>query len=111
MHGCRHTIIPDRIEAGTYLIMAAAMGDGVIVDNVIPQHLESLIAKLREMGVPVEEGDDRDICFPGGKVESRGYQNISLSWISDRFTTTDDGFVDEGRRNEHRNGYNLYGPL
>ena len=46
LHGCKHTIIPDRIEAGTYIILGAAVGEGVIVDNVIPQHLESLIAKL-----------------------------------------------------------------
>ena len=59
LHGCRHTIIPDRIEAGTYMIIAAAVGDGVLIDNVIPQHLESLIAKLREMGVAVEERDDQ----------------------------------------------------
>ncbi|MED3623845.1 UDP-N-acetylglucosamine 1-carboxyvinyltransferase [Neobacillus thermocopriae] len=59
LHGCRHTIIPDRIEAGTYMILGAAMGEGVVIDNVIPTHLESLIAKLREMGVYVETGDDR----------------------------------------------------
>lgn len=59
LHGCRHTIIPDRIEAGTYTIMAAAMGEEVIIDNVIPTHLESLTAKLREMGVYVEEEDER----------------------------------------------------
>lgn len=59
LHGCRHTIIPDRIEAGTYMILASAMGRGVLVDNVIPYHLESLIAKLREMGVSVETSDDQ----------------------------------------------------
>ncbi|CEG29210.1 UDP-N-acetylglucosamine 1-carboxyvinyltransferase [Bacillus sp. B-jedd] len=59
LHGCRHTIIPDRIEAGTYIILGAAMGEGVLVDNVIPQHLESLIAKLSEMGVCIEAGDDQ----------------------------------------------------
>lgn len=59
LHGCKHTIIPDRIEAGTYLIIGAAMGEGITIDNVIPQHLESLIAKLREMGVPVEVYDDQ----------------------------------------------------
>ncbi|MCR6112377.1 UDP-N-acetylglucosamine 1-carboxyvinyltransferase [Bacillus sp. A301a_S52] len=58
LHGCRHSIIPDRIEAGTYMIMAAAMGKGVKVDNVIPLHLESLSSKLREMGILVEDGDD-----------------------------------------------------
>lgn len=59
LHGCRHTIIPDRIEAGTYMIIAAAIGDGILIDNVIPQHLEPLIAKLREMGVTIEERDDQ----------------------------------------------------
>ena len=59
LHGCRHTIIPDRIEAGTYIIIGAAVGDGVLVDNVIPQHLESLIAKLREMGVSIESSDEQ----------------------------------------------------
>lgn len=59
LHGCRHTIIPDRIEAGTYMIIGAAVGEGVLIDNVIPQHLESLIAKLREMGIQIETGDDQ----------------------------------------------------
>ncbi|GGD00779.1 MULTISPECIES: UDP-N-acetylglucosamine 1-carboxyvinyltransferase [Pontibacillus] len=59
LNGCQHTIIPDRIEAGTYTIMAAAKGEEVIIDNVIPLHLESLIAKLREMGIVVETRDDQ----------------------------------------------------
>lgn len=59
LDGCRHTIIPDRIEAGTFMILAAAAGDGIVIDNVIPLHLESLTAKLREMNVPVEIGDDQ----------------------------------------------------
>lgn len=59
LEGCRHTIIPDRIEAGTFMILGAATGSGVLIDNVIPHHLESLTAKLREMGVHVEAGDDQ----------------------------------------------------
>lgn len=59
LHGCLHTIIPDRIEAGTYVIAAAAQGEDVIIDNVIPEHLESLLAKLREMGVVIEQGDEQ----------------------------------------------------
>ena len=55
LHGCVHTIIPDRIEAGTYVIAAAARGEDVLIDNVIPEHLESLIAKLKEMGVKIEQ--------------------------------------------------------
>ncbi len=46
-----HDFLPDRIEAGTFLAMAAAMGDGVEIHNIIPEHLESFTAKLIEMGV------------------------------------------------------------
>ncbi|WP_080872333.1 UDP-N-acetylglucosamine 1-carboxyvinyltransferase [Oceanobacillus timonensis] len=59
LHGCTHTIIPDRIEAGTYAIAAAAMGKEVVIDNVIPQHMESLIAKLREMNIDIESHNDQ----------------------------------------------------
>lgn len=70
LHGCRHTIIPDRIEAGTYIIAAAAAGKEVVIDNVIPQHLESLLAKLREMGVTIKESDDQLYVSPGKKLKS-----------------------------------------
>lgn len=70
LHGCRHTIIPDRIEAGTYMILGAAMGQGVLIDNVIPQHLESLIAKLREMGVSIETGDDQVFVTGAEKLKA-----------------------------------------
>lgn len=70
LHGCRHTIIPDRIEAGTYAIAAAAQGQEVIIDNVISQHIESLIAKLREMGVTVEESDEQLLIRPNGQLNS-----------------------------------------
>jgi len=66
LHGTRHTIIPDRIEAGTFMIMAAAAGDGVTIDNVIPFHVEALTAKLREMGVDIVEGEEQ-IFIPKSK--------------------------------------------
>ncbi len=66
--GCMHTIIPDRIEAGTYTIMAAAQGEDVLIDNVIPQHLEPLLAKLREMGVEIEEGEEQLRIRPAKKL-------------------------------------------
>ena len=69
LHGCQHTIIPDRIEAGTYIILAAAAGEGILIDNVIPQHLESLIAKLREMGVGIEIKDDQMYVRPAEKMK------------------------------------------
>lgn len=53
-----HTIIPDRIEAGTFMIAVTASGGSALINGVIPRHLESVTAKLRETGVVVEEGDD-----------------------------------------------------
>jgi len=53
-----HTIIPDRIEAGTYLSLAAAIGDGVTLHNIIPEHLESFTSKMIEMGVELQIGED-----------------------------------------------------
>ncbi|MCD1025862.1 UDP-N-acetylglucosamine 1-carboxyvinyltransferase [Enterococcus sp. SMC-9] len=68
LHGCRHAIIPDRIEAGTYLALAAACGDGIKVHNVIYEHLESYIAKLEELGVPMEISEDTIEVFPVEKL-------------------------------------------
>lgn len=70
LNGCQHTIIPDRIEAGTYTIAAAAAGEEVIIDNVIPQHLESLLAKLREMGVSIEETDEQLVVSSKDRLTS-----------------------------------------
>src|SRR5690606_6872028 len=58
MNGCRHSVISDRIQAGTYMIMAAATRGNVLIDNVIQKHLEALTAKLTEMGVKVIEYDE-----------------------------------------------------
>lgn len=58
LNACEYSIIPDQIEAGTFMIAAAATKGNVIIDNVIPKHLESVTAKLLEMGVQVVEGDD-----------------------------------------------------
>ena len=54
----KHTVIPDRIEAGTHMVAAAITGGDVVVENVIPEHVESVIAKLRETGAKVEVGED-----------------------------------------------------
>ena len=58
LHGTTYSIIPDQIEAGTYMAAAAATSGDVLIKNVIPKHLESISAKLEEMGVTVEEFDD-----------------------------------------------------
>lgn len=59
-----HTIIPDRIEAGTYLSMAAAVGDGILVKNVIKEHMEAFTAKLIEMGVKLKINEDSIFVYP-----------------------------------------------
>lgn len=58
MRGTRHSVIPDRIEAGTYMIAGAIKGQNYRVNNIIPTHMESLTSKLQEIGVEIEEGDD-----------------------------------------------------
>ncbi len=58
LHGCNYAIIPDMIEAGTFMLAAAATKGSVEIKNVIPRHLESITAKLREMGVEVIEDDE-----------------------------------------------------
>lgn len=64
LHGCRHSIIPDRIEAGTYLSLAAAAGEGITIKNVIYEHLESYIAKLEEIGVRMDISEDEIYVYP-----------------------------------------------
>ena len=61
LHSCFHEVIPDRIEAGTYLIIGALLGKKLKIDNMIPNHLEALIAKLKESGVNMEIGLDNII--------------------------------------------------
>lgn len=67
LHGVSHQMIPDRIEAGTYLTAAAAMGDGVRINNVIYEHIESFVAKLREMGVDMTIEQDAIYVHPTTK--------------------------------------------
>ena len=58
LHGCEYSIIPDMIEAGTFMVAAAATKGDLYIDNVIPKHLETITAKLIDMGVNVEEYDE-----------------------------------------------------
>lgn len=58
LKGCIHDVIPDRIEAGTYIILASAIGENVLIKNVIPQHIDALLSKLEEIGVEFEVNVD-----------------------------------------------------
>ena len=68
LHGGSYTIIPDQIEAGTYMVACAAAGGEVRVKNVIPRHLESISAKLREMGVGVTAYEDSVVVKSSGRL-------------------------------------------
>ncbi|MBO4894634.1 MAG: UDP-N-acetylglucosamine 1-carboxyvinyltransferase [Clostridia bacterium] len=68
LHGCQYSIIPDQIEAGTYMLAAAATNGDVIINNVIPKHLESISTKLLECGVTVEEYDECIRVCGNGRV-------------------------------------------
>lgn len=63
LYGGEYAIIPDQIEAGTYMVAAAATGGRVVIKNVIPKHLDSISAKLQEAGVTIEENDDYVVVF------------------------------------------------
>ncbi len=69
LHGCTYAIIPDMIEAGTYMIAAAATCGNLRITNVIPKHLESISAKLVEMGVDVIEDDNYVIVSRRGPLD------------------------------------------
>ena len=73
LHGCTYKIVPDMIEAGTYMVAAAAVGGEVVVKNVIPKHMETVTAKLLEAGVGVDI-DDSEITVRS----DRNFRGISL---------------------------------
>lgn len=68
LHGATYSIIPDQIEAGTYMVATAATGGEVLIKNVIPKHLESISAKLEEMGVKITENDDSILVKRTGPI-------------------------------------------
>ena len=119
MYGTTYSIIPDQIEAGTYMAAAAVTGGDIVVKNVIPKHLESITAKLQEMGVDVEEYDDAVRVFrqrplvhcnvktmphPGFPTDMQPQMGILLSLAEGTSILTEDvwdnrfRYIDELRR-------------
>lgn len=70
LKGCFSEVIPDRIEAGTYIIAGALTGHNLRIENIIPEHVESLTFKLKEIGVPIEIGDDYAIVSKTSNMKS-----------------------------------------
>ncbi len=76
LHGCTYAIIPDMIEAGTYMTAVAATGGKLKITDVIPKHLESISAKLEEMGCVIEEFDDSIIISREGDLKKTNIKTM-----------------------------------
>lgn len=76
LHGCTYSIIPDQIEAGTFMMAAAATRGDIVIKDVIPKHLESIAAKLLEMGCKLVEGDDWIRVIAEGEVGSTNVKTL-----------------------------------
>ena len=70
MNGCEHQVIPDRIEAGSFLVAAAITGGELIVENVIPDHIKPVIAKLVEVGCEITEGESSLLIRTKGRLQA-----------------------------------------
>lgn len=105
MRGGSYSIIPDQIEAGTFMLLAAASGGDVLVRNIIPKHMECLVSKLEEMGVSITEYDDsirisrtgelrgtsvRTMPYPGFPTDLQPQMVALLSTVKGRSTVTED---------------------
>jgi len=77
LHPAEHQIIPDRIEAGTYMVAAAITGGDIKINNVIPEHLRALTAKLQETGVEIETGDDYIRVRGTGRLQAVDVKTMS----------------------------------
>ena len=75
LHGSEYQIIPDRIEAGSYMCMAAAMGEEVVLNNIVPKH-EALTVKLRELGVDIQIDDEKAIIR-----KQSPYKNVDIKTL------------------------------
>ena len=76
LHGGTHSIIPDQIEAGTFMAAVAAAGGQVLIKNIIPKHLECITAKMTEMGVEVTEFDDSVLVRRTGKLTKTNVKTL-----------------------------------
>ena len=101
LHGGNYSIIPDQIEAGTFMAAVAACGGSVLVKNVIPRHLECITAKLREMSVEVTEFDDAVLVRREGKLTKTNIKHPAVPGLPDRHAAADDNGAVSGRGHQH----------
>ncbi|WP_210134763.1 UDP-N-acetylglucosamine 1-carboxyvinyltransferase [Staphylococcus sp. GDX8P80P] len=78
LHGSEYQIIPDRIEAGTYMCIAAAVGEEITINNIVPKHVEALTVKLKELGVDIEIDGDAEKAIIKRKPM---YKNVDIKTL------------------------------
>ncbi|HAL32276.1 MAG TPA: UDP-N-acetylglucosamine 1-carboxyvinyltransferase [Lachnospiraceae bacterium] len=112
LHACTYSVIPDQIEAGTFMFAAAITGGNILVKNVIPKHLESISAKLEEIGCHVEEFDDavkvssfgrlqpthiKTLPYPGYPTDMQPQAGVALALAEGVSTITESIFENRFR--------------
>ena len=101
LHGTTYSIIPDQIEAGTFMVAAAATRGNVLIKNVIPKHLEAITSKLTDIGAHVTEYDDSVRVMCDKKAQSNQYKDSSISWFPYGYAATDGCNTCFVQRNKH----------
>ena len=89
LHGAEYSVIPDQIEAGTFMMAAAATRGDITVKNVIPKHLDCLSSKLREIGCEVSEFDDAVRVVCKGETSCNISRYTAISRFPDRYAAAD----------------------
>ena len=90
LHGAEHSVIPDRIEAGTFLCAVAAAGGDVLVKHCRPDTLDAVLVKLREVGLEVETGTRLDSGQDAGAPKGGELSYLGVSGIPNRYAGTAD---------------------
>ncbi len=84
LHGAEHRVIPDRIEAGTFLVAGAIAGEGVTVKRVEPEHVRAVTDALAKCGYAVDIAGDSISVLPNGDCQRVGNSDRTVSWFPDR---------------------------
>lgn len=103
LRGCRHTVIPDRIEAGTYMVAAAVTRGNILVEGVIEDHLKPVISKLQEIGVSIESEERGLRVWVDGQLKSVDVKTLPYPGFPDRYAISNDGLAHDDAGYQHRN--------
>ena len=111
LHGARHRIIPDRIEAGTFVIAGALTGGDLLVTGCDPVHLDALLLKLEDCGVTVQRNGESVRIVGNGPLKCSDIITEEYPGFPDRYAGAVHGAGDTGRRHQHHHGKHLREPL